>query len=234
MLSRICTECDVWNYINGFYSNMLFNKIFGSNASKPWSKSQAKRLGALNKLKAGECNILVCTDVASRGLDIPLVGLVINYNIPPNPKVSFIVVLFTHFVIHPFCAHMLSIRVHFKIRFTYIVLEELLGQGELVLRSLLSLSMQHMLQSLMTRYEEAYSFVLRCFCLSGKKLRSFPAPEEEVLLLMERVSEVVRIAQMKVNEETGGKKKRGGDEGEDEVERYLKGKSFQKSKKRIR
>ncbi|KAI8565831.1 hypothetical protein RHMOL_Rhmol03G0292000 [Rhododendron molle] len=38
----------------------------------------------------------------------------------------------------------------------------------------------------------------------------------------------------KSNEETGGKKKRGGDEGEDEVERYSKGKAFQKSKKRIR
>ncbi|KAK2986192.1 hypothetical protein RJ640_015233 [Escallonia rubra] len=26
--------------------------------------TQAKRLGALNKFKAGECNILICTDVA--------------------------------------------------------------------------------------------------------------------------------------------------------------------------
>ncbi|KAG5559698.1 hypothetical protein RHGRI_009273 [Rhododendron griersonianum] len=50
----------------------------------PW---QAKRLGALNKFKARECNILVCTDVASRGLDIPTVDLVINYDIPYNPKV---------------------------------------------------------------------------------------------------------------------------------------------------
>lgn len=48
---------------------------------------QAKRLGALNKFKAGECNILVCTDVASRGLDIPNVDLVINYDIPSNSKV---------------------------------------------------------------------------------------------------------------------------------------------------
>ncbi|PKA62643.1 DEAD-box ATP-dependent RNA helicase 10 [Apostasia shenzhenica] len=48
--------------------------------------SQAKRLGALNKFKAGECNILICTDVASRGLDIPSVDLVINYDIPSNSK----------------------------------------------------------------------------------------------------------------------------------------------------
>ena len=48
---------------------------------------KAKRLGALNKFKAGECNVLICTDVASRGLDIPLVDMVINYEIPTNPKV---------------------------------------------------------------------------------------------------------------------------------------------------
>ncbi|KAG1338397.1 putative DEAD-box ATP-dependent RNA helicase 10 [Cocos nucifera] len=48
--------------------------------------SQAKRLGALNKFKAGECNILICTDVASRGLDIPSVDVVINYDIPSNSK----------------------------------------------------------------------------------------------------------------------------------------------------
>lgn len=48
--------------------------------------SQAKRLGSLNKFKAGECNILICTDVASRGLDIPSVDMVINYDIPTNSK----------------------------------------------------------------------------------------------------------------------------------------------------
>ncbi|KAJ7982042.1 DEAD-box ATP-dependent RNA helicase [Quillaja saponaria] len=48
--------------------------------------SQHKRLGALNIFKAGECNILICTDVASRGLDIPSVDMVINYDIPTNSK----------------------------------------------------------------------------------------------------------------------------------------------------
>lgn len=51
---------------------------------------QAKRLGALNKFKAGECNILICTDVASRGLDIPSVDMVINYDIPSNSKVRLV------------------------------------------------------------------------------------------------------------------------------------------------
>ena len=48
--------------------------------------TQTKRLGALNKFKAGHRKILVATDVASRGLDIPQVDLVINYEIPKHPK----------------------------------------------------------------------------------------------------------------------------------------------------
>lgn len=51
--------------------------------------SQSNRLGALNKFKAGEFNILICTDVASRGLDIPSVDVVVNYNIPTNAKDYF-------------------------------------------------------------------------------------------------------------------------------------------------
>ena len=40
--------------------------------------SQPKRLGALNKFKSGAREILICTDVASRGLDIPSVDVVVN------------------------------------------------------------------------------------------------------------------------------------------------------------
>eukprot|EP01041_Mallomonas_annulata_P014242 gene14242-30307_t len=48
--------------------------------------SQPKRLGALNKFKAGQREILVATDVASRGLDIPNVDMVLNYDIPSHGK----------------------------------------------------------------------------------------------------------------------------------------------------
>ncbi|KAJ3117955.1 putative ATP-dependent RNA helicase ddx47 [Phlyctochytrium bullatum] len=48
--------------------------------------TQAKRLGALNKFKSGERTILIATDVASRGLDIPGVDIVINYDVPQSSK----------------------------------------------------------------------------------------------------------------------------------------------------
>ena len=39
-------------------------------------------MASLGKFRAGVVNILVCTDVASRGLDIPAVELVVNYDVP--------------------------------------------------------------------------------------------------------------------------------------------------------
>ncbi|KAI0485337.1 P-loop containing nucleoside triphosphate hydrolase protein [Xylariaceae sp. FL0804] len=48
--------------------------------------SQSARLGALNKFKAGSRDILVATDVAARGLDIPSVDLVLNFDLPGDSK----------------------------------------------------------------------------------------------------------------------------------------------------
>ncbi|CAN5660264.1 DEAD/DEAH box helicase [soil metagenome] len=46
------------------------------------NKSQAQRQKALNQFKAGKARILVATDVAARGLDIPDLPLVINFELP--------------------------------------------------------------------------------------------------------------------------------------------------------
>ena len=51
---------------------------------------QPKRLGSLNKFKSKAHNVLVATDVASRGLDIPHVDVVINLDIPTHSKVSVV------------------------------------------------------------------------------------------------------------------------------------------------
>merc|ERR1719350_844611 len=48
--------------------------------------SQNKRLASLNKFKSKARAILLATDVASRGLDIPHVDIVINYDIPTHSK----------------------------------------------------------------------------------------------------------------------------------------------------
>ncbi|XP_011790660.1 PREDICTED: probable ATP-dependent RNA helicase DDX47 isoform X2 [Colobus angolensis palliatus] len=46
----------------------------------------SKRLGFLNKFKAKARSILLATDVASRGLDIPHVDVVVNFDIPTHSK----------------------------------------------------------------------------------------------------------------------------------------------------
>jgi ATP-dependent RNA helicase DDX21 len=51
--------------------------------------SQAQREITLNNFKNGKCNILVATDVASRGLDIPNVDLIIQMH-PPFEVESYI------------------------------------------------------------------------------------------------------------------------------------------------
>lgn len=43
--------------------------------------SQVQRIKSLNKFKADEVKILICTDVAARGIDISMIEFVINYDL---------------------------------------------------------------------------------------------------------------------------------------------------------
>eukprot|EP00798_Chlamydomonas_sp_ICE-L_P032523 gene32523-17236_t len=138
--------------------------------------SQPKRLGALNKFKGGERNILVATDVASRGLDIHDVDLVLNYDIPQNSKD------YVHRV----------------------------GRTARAGRSGRSVTM-------VTQYDvEMYQKIEH---LTGVKMELFKAERDEVLILLERVSEAQRLATMQMKESDGGKgggMKRGRGDGADE------------------
>ena len=49
------------------------------------NKSQAKREMALKLFKEGKRPILIATDIAARGLDVPNVELVINFDLPDTP-----------------------------------------------------------------------------------------------------------------------------------------------------
>lgn len=49
-------------------------------------KVQDERLKVLNDFKSGKNNILIATDVSSRGIDIPNVDYVVNYDLPEVPE----------------------------------------------------------------------------------------------------------------------------------------------------
>jgi ATP-dependent RNA helicase DDX47/RRP3 len=130
--------------------------------------SQSKRVASLNKFKAGQRSILVATDVASRGLDIPRcrahtpcsrppfsprcsVDLVINFEIPRNSKD------YVHRV----------------------------GRTARAGRSGRAVTF-------VSQYDvELYQ---RIEALLGKKLPAFSAEQDTVLMLLQRVQEAQRIA----------------------------------------
>jgi ATP-dependent RNA helicase RhlE len=49
-------------------------------------KSQGARTDALRYFKSGEISVLVASDLASRGIDIPFLPVVVNYELPRSPK----------------------------------------------------------------------------------------------------------------------------------------------------
>nr|CAH8875524.1 unnamed protein product [Trichobilharzia regenti] len=71
------------NQLNLLLRQFLRQPVVALNGDMP----QAQRLGALHKFKQTQGAVLVATDVASRGLDIPQVGLVVNYDVPLDAKI---------------------------------------------------------------------------------------------------------------------------------------------------
>merc|ERR1712096_588806 len=128
--------------------------------------SQNKRLASLNKFKSKSRSILLATDVASRGLDIPHVDVVVNYDIPTHSK-------------------------------DYI---HRVGRTARAGRAGKSITF-------VTQYDvELYQRIEQ---LIDKKLPQHPMVEEEVMLMVERVTEAQRYAKMELREMNDNKGKGG-------------------------
>jgi ATP-dependent RNA helicase DDX49/DBP8 len=67
----------------------ILNEVGVENVALHSLLSQNRRLAALGKFKSQQVRVLVATDIASRGLDVPSVDLVINSELPRNP-VSYV------------------------------------------------------------------------------------------------------------------------------------------------
>lgn len=64
---------------------MTLNSVGLENVSLHGFMRQKERVAALNKFKSNHVRTIIATDVASRGLDIPSVQLVINHRLPKMP-----------------------------------------------------------------------------------------------------------------------------------------------------
>lgn len=64
----------------------MLNAIGLENVCLHGFMRQKERVAALNKFKSNHVRIIIATDVASRGLDIQNVQLVINHRLPKLPK----------------------------------------------------------------------------------------------------------------------------------------------------
>lgn len=64
---------------------MTLNSVGLENVCLHGFMRQKERVAALNKFKSNHVRTIIATDVASRGLDIPSVQLVLNHRLPKMP-----------------------------------------------------------------------------------------------------------------------------------------------------
>lgn len=152
-----CASCATANRLR-----IVLRLLGYSTAALTGQMTQPKRLEALTRFKAGDRTVLLATDVASRGLDVPAVDLVVNYDMPVNPKD------YVHRVGR-------TARAGRAGRAVTIVTQYDVEQFQRV---------EHLL---------------------GTKLDAYPAEERQVLSLLSRVEEAVRLANDEVREKEGRK-----------------------------
>nr|CAG31485.1 hypothetical protein RCJMB04_6o15 [Gallus gallus] len=79
IFTKTCKECQILN--------MMLRKFSFPSVALHSMMKQRQRFAALAKFKSSIFKILIATDVAARGLDIPTVQVVINHNTPGLPKI---------------------------------------------------------------------------------------------------------------------------------------------------
>ncbi|KHJ47126.1 DEAD/DEAH box helicase [Trichuris suis] len=79
IFSHSCYECQSLS--------LMFNDLGFRVGALHSMIPQRERLSSFALFKSNRLKVLICTDVASRGLDLPFVDLVINHNIPAEPKI---------------------------------------------------------------------------------------------------------------------------------------------------
>ncbi|CAD6190224.1 unnamed protein product [Caenorhabditis auriculariae] len=78
IFAQTCRECQALAFMFdglGFKVGSLHSQI-----------SQKARLASLAAFRTKTLRVIICTDVAARGLDIPHIDLVVNHNVPQCPK----------------------------------------------------------------------------------------------------------------------------------------------------
>lgn len=65
---------------------VVLSKLGVNSAEMHGNLTQEERLMSLQRFKDGEVDVLVCTDVAARGLDIPRVQAVVNFEMPRSAE----------------------------------------------------------------------------------------------------------------------------------------------------
>lgn len=83
-LSNAIIFSNTKNHVDILQKSMKFHGF--ESESIHGDHTQSVRTEALNKFRNGEIQFLIASDVASRGLDIPLVSHVINLDVPVNPE----------------------------------------------------------------------------------------------------------------------------------------------------
>ena len=68
---------------------MLLHETKHSAVAIEGDMSQHRRDQSMGKFRQGKVEILVATDVAARGIDVPQVALVVNYDVPNQEMVYF-------------------------------------------------------------------------------------------------------------------------------------------------